>query len=130
MALNGFEIQIVKRNLMSEDLRIVLVGAAKAAHDLMLAEVKDDARTSINSSKLINWLVQDYFKRFYIKRKKALIKDHLNSKKWILEVMKTGNATEIRRALHETARHFKSNEENIDKNDSSQDASDTLQKLK
>ena len=37
---------------MSDELRVVLVGAAKAAHDQMLKDAKADGRTTINSSKL------------------------------------------------------------------------------
>lgn len=91
---------------MSEDVRIVLVGAAKAAHDKMLIDVRADGKTTINSSKLINWIVSDYFEHSFQRRKKKLCKEHFNSRKCVIEAMKNGDPEEMRRALQEAARNL------------------------
>lgn len=91
---------------MSDDLRIVLVGPAKQAHDKMLAEVRADDKATINSSKLINWIVADYFEHFFEKRKKKICKAHLNSRKYMLAVMKGNDPQAIRKALQELARNI------------------------
>ena len=93
---------------MNNDLRIVLVGAAKAAHDTMLTEVKADGRTTINSSKLINWIVLDYFNRYFQQRKSVLCKEHFNSRKFVMEAMKTGDPDELRRAFKAAAKSLAS----------------------
>jgi hypothetical protein len=90
---------------MSEELRIVLVGAAKVAHDRMLEEVRS-GMTSINSSRLINWIVADYFARYFQKRKNALCKAHFNERKYLLEAMKIEDPEQRRRALQEAARNL------------------------
>jgi hypothetical protein len=97
---------------MSGDVRIVLVGAAKAAHDRMLADVRSDGRTSINSSKLINWIVSDYFAHFFARRKKTLCKEHYNERKGFLAAMKIEDPAARRLALRELARSLVM-EENI-----------------
>ena len=89
---------------MNDDVRIVLVGAAKAAHDQMLAEARADGKTTISSSKLINWIVSDYFDRFFSKRKQQLCKEHFNSRKCVLEAMKIEDPEARRCALQEAAR--------------------------
>ena len=89
---------------MSDELRIVLVGAAKAAHDQMLAEILSDKRTSISSSKMMNWIALDYFEHFFKRRKKHLCKEHLNDRKCFEEAMRIENPLERRRALQEAAR--------------------------
>ena len=89
---------------MNDDVRIVLVGAAKAAHDQMLAEVRAIGTTTINSSKLINWIVADYFARMFQRRKGKLCSEHYNSRKGILEAMKIADPDERRRALQEVTK--------------------------
>ena len=89
---------------MSNELRVVLVGVAKDAHDRMLDEVRADGKTSINSSRMINWIVSDYFSRVFRKRKDALCKAHFNERKCLMEAMKIEDPEERRRALHEAAR--------------------------
>lgn len=89
---------------MSDELRIVLVGAAKAAHDKMLAEVLGDGRTSISSSKMMNWIVTDYFERSFANRKKQLCQEHLSERKWFEVAMKIEDPEERRRALQEIAK--------------------------
>ena len=86
---------------MSNDVRIVLAGAAKVAHDQMLSEARADGKTSINSSKLINWIVSDYFERFFKSRKSRLCQEHFNSRKCVLEAMKIEDPEERRRVLQE-----------------------------
>lgn len=90
---------------MSNDLRIVLVGPAKAAHDKMLEEVRN-GKTSINSSRLINWIVADYLARYFPKRKDALCKAHFNERKHLLEAMKIEDPEARWRALQEAARNL------------------------
>lgn len=89
---------------MSDELRIVLVGAAKAAHDQMLGEMQGDKRISINSSRLINWIVLDYCQRYFPTRKKQLTKAHFNERKCLLAAMRIEDLEERRRALQEAAR--------------------------
>ena len=91
---------------MSDDLRIVLVGPGKDAHDKMLAEIRADEKATINSSKLINWIVADYFENFFEKRKKKICKAHLNSRKYMLAVMKGNDPQAIRKELQELARNI------------------------
>lgn len=91
---------------MNNDVRIVLVGAAKAAHDQMLSEARADGKTSINSSKLINWIVSDYFERFFKSRKTRLCKAHFNSRKCVLEAMKIEDPEKRRRVLQEAVRNL------------------------
>ena len=91
---------------MNNDVRIVLVGAAKAAHDRMLADVRADGKTSINSSKLINWIVADYFARFFQRRKEKLCKEHFNERKGVLDAMKIEDPVERRRALQAVAKNL------------------------
>jgi len=87
---------------MSDGVRIVLFGAAKAAHDQMLAEALLDNRLSISSSKLMNWIAVDYFENFFKKRKRRLCKEHLNERKCFQEAMKIEDPGERRRALQDT----------------------------
>lgn len=94
---------------MSDELRIVLVGSGKDAHDRMLEAARADGKTTINSSKLINWIVADYFSRYFPKRKDALCKAHFNERKCLLEAMKIEDPEERRRALQETARSLAAN---------------------
>lgn len=89
---------------MSDELRIVLVGAAKAAHDQMLAEVLADGRTSISSSKMMNWIAEDYFQHFFQRRKRHLCKEHFNERKCFEAAMKIEDPIERRRALQEAAK--------------------------
>lgn len=91
---------------MNNDVRIVLVGTAKVAHDQMLADVRADGKTTINSSKLINWIVADYFERYFRGRKKKLCREHFNGRKGFLEAMKIENPEERRRALQAVAKHL------------------------
>ena len=91
---------------MTDELRIVLVGQAKEAHDKMLAEIRADDRATINSSKLINWIVADYFENFFEKRRKKICKAHLNSRKYLLAVMRGKDPLAIRKALQELARNI------------------------
>ena len=91
---------------MTDELRIVLVGGAKKAHDQMLGEVRADGKTTINSSRLINWIVSDYFEHFYQKQKKKLFKENSNSRKCILEAMKIEDPSERRRALQEATKQL------------------------
>lgn len=90
---------------MSDDLRIVLVGPAKEAHDKMLEEARN-GKTSINSSRLINWIVADYFARYFKRRKDALCKAHFNERKHLLEALKIEDPEARRRALQEAARNL------------------------
>jgi len=90
---------------MSDELRVVLVGAAKTAHDQMLEEARS-GMTSINSSQMINWIVADYFNRYYSKRKGALCQAHFNERRYILEAMKIEDPEQRRRALQEAARNL------------------------
>ncbi len=92
---------------MSDELRIVLTGAAKEAHDKMLDETRN-GKTSINSSRLINWIVADYFARYFHKRKEAICKAHFNARKHLLEAMKIEDPEKRRRALQEAARNLAS----------------------
>ncbi|MBX3034595.1 MAG: hypothetical protein KF865_11780 [Bdellovibrionaceae bacterium] len=105
---------------MSDELRIVLVGAAKAAHDKMLSEVRADEKVTINSSKLINWIVQDYFDSFFAKRKNRICRAHLNSRKYMMAVMKGDDPQAIRKALQELARNLalekKTNDDSSEEN--------------
>lgn len=89
---------------MNDEVRIVLVGAAKAAHDQMLAEILSDKRTSISSSKMMNWIAVDYFERFFKRRQKQLCKEHFNERKCFLEAMKIEDPEARRRALQEAAK--------------------------
>lgn len=82
----------------------MLVGSGKEAHDRMLEEARADGKTTINSSKLINWIVADYFSRFFPKRKGALCKAHFNERKCLLEAMRIEDLAARRRALQEAAR--------------------------
>ena len=91
---------------MNDELRIVLVGSAKKAHDKMLAEVRADDKATINSSKLINWIVADYCENFFEKRKNKICKAHINSRKYMLAVMKGNDPQAIRKALQELARNI------------------------
>ena len=91
---------------MNSDVRIVLVGAAKAAHDQMLTDVRADGKTTINSSKLINWIVADYFERYFRGRKKKLCKEHFNERKGFLEAMKIEDPEARRRALQAMAKNL------------------------
>lgn len=86
---------------MSEEIRVVLVGAAKAAHDQMLAEILADRRTSISSSRLLNWIAVDYFEHFFKRRKKQLCKEHFNERKCLQEAMKLDDPEMRRKALQE-----------------------------
>lgn len=81
----------------------MLVGSAKEAHDRMLKEIRNE-KTSINSSRLINWIVADYFTRYFERRKDALCKAHFNERKRLLEAMKIEDPEVRRRALQEVAR--------------------------
>lgn len=81
-----------------------MVDKAKAAHDQMLGEARADGKTTISSSKLINWIVVDYFEHFFPMRKKKLCQEHFNSRKCVLEAMKIGDPEEMRRALQEAVR--------------------------
>jgi hypothetical protein len=90
---------------VSDELRIVLTGPAKEAHDKMLVEARN-GKTSINSSGLINWIVTDYFARYFERRKDALCKAHFNERKHLLEAMKIEDPEERRRALQEAARNL------------------------
>lgn len=90
--------------MVNDELRIVLVGQGKEAHDRMLEATRADGKTSINSSRLINWIVADYLTRYFQKRKDALCKAHFNERKYLLEAMKIENPEERRRALQEAAR--------------------------
>jgi len=98
---------------MNDDVRIVLAGRAKAAHDEMLKEARSDGKTTINSSRLINWIVSDYFERFFQRRKKKLCNAHFNSRKCLLEAMKSNDPEAVRRALKETARNLAPANENL-----------------
>ena len=89
---------------MSDELRIVLGGAAKAAHDQMLSEVLGDGRTSISSSKMMNWIVTDYFERCFPSRKKQLCQEHLSERKCFEAAMKIEDPAERRRALQDVAK--------------------------
>lgn len=89
---------------MNDELRVVLVGQGKEAHDRMLEVARGDGKTSINSSRLINWIVADYFARYFQKRKDALCKAHFNERKCLLEAMKIEDPEARRRALQEAAR--------------------------
>ena len=91
---------------MSDEIRIVLVGPAKQAHDQMLQDAKADGKTKINSSKLINWIMADYFNLMFDKRKQQLCKEHFNSRKCVLEAMKTNDPEAIRQALEEAAKNL------------------------
>lgn len=82
----------------------MLVGAAKAAHDQMLAEILSDKRTSISSSKMMNWIAVDYFERFFKRRQKQLRKEHFNERKCFQEAMKIEDPEARRRALQEIAK--------------------------
>lgn len=86
----------------------MLVDRAKDAHDQMLSQVREDTRTTINSSKMINWIVADYFEHFFSRRKKNLCQAHFNSRKYVLDAMKNGDPEELRRALKEAARSLNS----------------------
>ena len=90
---------------MNDELRIVLIGAAKEAHDKMLAEARN-GKTSINSSRLINWIVTDYCARYFQKRKDALCRAHFNERKYLLEAMKIEDPERRRRALQEITRNL------------------------
>ncbi len=94
---------------MNDELRIVLVGAGKDAHDKMLEAARADGKTSLNSSRLINWIVTDYFARYFQKRKDALCKAHFNERKCLLEAMKIEDPEARRRALQEAARSLGQN---------------------
>ncbi len=89
---------------MNDELRIVLVGPGKAAHDRMLEAARADGKTSVNSSRLINWIVADYFARYFQRRKDALCKAHFNERKWLMEAMRIEDPEARRRALQEAAR--------------------------
>lgn len=89
---------------MSDESRVVLVGTAKAAHDRVLAELQRDERISINSSKLVNWIVLDYCERYLAARKKHLAKAHFSERKCFEAAMKIEDPEERRRALREAAR--------------------------
>jgi hypothetical protein len=92
--------------MTTEELRIVLVGESKIDHDKMLNELRMDQTVSINSSRLINWIVHDYFENFYPKRKAKILKAHFNSRKCVLEAMKKNDPKEVSRALRELARNL------------------------
>lgn len=83
----------------------MLTGPAKEAHDKMLEEARN-GKTSINSSRLINWIVADYFARYFLKRKEALCKAHFNERKHLLEAMKIEDPEQRRRAIQEAARNL------------------------
>lgn len=87
-----------------EEFRIVLSGRAKAAHDTMLAEILSDKRTSISSSRLINWIVVDYFEQLFRRRKKQLCKEHFNERKCLQEAMKIEDPEGRCRALQEAVK--------------------------
>lgn len=93
---------------MKDEVRIVLVSAAKAAHDRMLTEIKADGKTTINSSKMINWIVNDYFERFFQKRKNVICKAHFNERKCLQEALKIEDQAERFRALRELTKSFTS----------------------
>lgn len=94
---------------VNDELRIVLVGSGKEAHDRMLEAARADGKTSLNSSRLINWIVADYFARYFPKRKDALCKAHFNERKCLLEVMKIEDPEVRRRALQVAARSLSQN---------------------
>lgn len=89
---------------MNDELRILLVGPGKDAHDRMLEAARADGKTSINSSRLINWIVADYFARYFQRRKDALRRAHFNERKWLMEAMRIEDPEARRRALQEAAR--------------------------
>ena len=89
---------------MSEELRIVLVGAAKAALDRELAELQKDERISINASKLGNWIILDYCERYIEARRKQLAKAHFNERKCFEATMRIADPEERRCALREAAK--------------------------
>jgi hypothetical protein len=91
---------------MSDEIRVVLAGPAKVAHDQMLRDAKADGKTKINSSKLINWIVVDYFNLMFDKRKQQLCKEHFDSRKCVLEALKTKDSEAIRQALEEAAKNL------------------------
>ena len=82
------------------------MGRAKEAHDKMLNEVRSDGKTTINSSKLVNWIVSDYFENFFRRRRKALCKEHFNSRKCLLDAMKGDDPEKLKQALQEAARNL------------------------
>ncbi len=100
---------------MSDELRIVLVGSGKEAHDRMLEAARADDKTSLNSSRLINWIIADYFARYFHKRKDALCKAHFNERKCLLEVMRIEDPEARRRALQEAARKLSSSSQRRNK---------------
>lgn len=88
---------------MSDELRIVLVGAAKAALDRALADLQRDERISVNSSKLANSIVLDYCERYLRARKRYLVEAHLNERKCFEIAMRIEDPEARRRALREAA---------------------------
>jgi hypothetical protein len=80
----------------------------------MLIQVRADGKTSINSSKLINWIVFDYFEHFFEKRKKKLCKAHINSRKLMLAALKENNPQARMLALMEFARSIAPEKEKTD----------------
>jgi hypothetical protein len=99
---------------MTEDIRIVLVGAAKEAHDKMLNEIRSDEKTSITSSKLINWIVSDYFQNYFDKRRNKICKAHFNSRKFMRAVLKENDPQSMKRALRELTKNLSSEKEDQD----------------
>lgn len=89
---------------MSNELRIVLVGPAKEAHDKMLTEIRRNESVSINSSKLINCVVADYFRSCFKTRKSKILKEHVNSRKYLRELLKREEPHAIERALRAISR--------------------------
>ncbi len=79
----------------------MLAGAAKTAHDRMLEEILADKRTSISSSRLMNWIAADYFEHFFNRRKEVICREHINERKCLQEAMKVEDPNERRRALQE-----------------------------
>lgn len=86
-----------------------MIGSGKKAHDRMLEAARADGKTSLNSSRLINWIVVDYFSRYFPRRKDALCKAHFNERKCLLEAMKIEDPDSRRRALREAARSLTGN---------------------
>jgi len=98
------EIQEEEKRTVNDELRIVLIGPGKEAHDRMLEAARADGKTSVNSSRLINWIVADYFARYFQRRKDALCKAHFNERKWLMEALRIEDPEARRRALQEAAR--------------------------
>lgn len=76
-------------------VRAAFNGEAKTAHDEMLIQLKSSGKyIKINTSKLVAWIILRYFEKYFNKEKEIIIKEHFDSKEYLLSAVKTASTNE------------------------------------